>query len=60
VIHKAASLKNQTIIRLLVDQGPDIDAIDKSGNTALMIAASQGHEANLALLIKHEANIEFI
>ena len=53
-----ATLKGYTdIVELLVDNGVDIDASDKSGKTALQYAKRYGHKRIAGLLKTHGADI---
>jgi len=45
------------LIPLLLENGCDINQIDKIGNTALMFAASEGHDKVVLLLIENKADI---
>ena len=46
------------IERRLLTEGADIDARNRRGQTALMIAASEGHGAVVTLLAEHRANLD--
>ena len=53
-----ATLKGYTdIVKLLVDNGVDIDATDKSGKTALQYAEKYGHKKIANLLKTHGADV---
>ncbi len=55
----ATYLGNQGIVRLLLDRGADIEAVDDySGNSSLMWAASKGQVGMVQLLLNRSANIE--
>lgn len=41
----------------LLEQGTDVDARDRYGNTALMLAAHAGHHEVVETLIAHRANL---
>lgn len=41
----------------LLEQGTDVDARDRYGNTALMLAAHAGHREVVETLIAHRANL---
>ncbi|KAK6353489.1 hypothetical protein TWF696_005452 [Orbilia brochopaga] len=56
-LHHAARQGKANIIRLLLEMGADIDTVDPSGNSALAIASSLGHEAAVRVLIEARANI---
>ena len=42
----------------LIKAGADIDALDRYGQTALMIAARDGHAGIVDLLVAHGANLD--
>ncbi len=47
------------VIKMLINKyGADVDAMDKNGNTALMMAAVLGHPKVAGLLIVGNANLE--
>ena len=46
------------IVRLLLDNGADIDYPDQRGWTPLMMGAYRGHEEIVELLIDHGANVD--
>jgi ankyrin repeat protein len=58
-LYKAASVSREAEVRLLLEKGADIMAMDKHGNTALHIAAGGWHEAPevVQLLLKKGADI---
>ena len=46
-------------VRALIDAGADVNAAERSrGQTALMWAVAQGHDAVTGLLVRHGANVE--
>ena len=57
-MHLAARWGHEAVVRLLVEQGADVEARDKDGGTALHRAADNGHEAVVRLLVKQGANVE--
>ena len=44
-------------VRDLLDRGTDVDARDRHGQTALMLAAHAGHREVVEALIAHRANL---
>ena len=47
-----------SVMRLLLQLSADVETANKYGQTALMLAASRGHEAVAQLLLKHGANVK--
>lgn len=47
----------ELLARLLIDKGADINAQDKDGSTALILASDKGHEAVVRLLIDKGAGV---
>ena len=45
------------IVRDLLEQGIDVDARDRHGQTALMLAAHAGHREVVEALVAHRANL---
>lgn len=45
-------------VRTLLAQGADMDARDRHGQTALMLAAHAGHREIAGMLIAHHANLD--
>jgi len=61
VLHTAARTGNPDTVKVLLDAGAEIDAReDWHGQTALMWAVSQQHEALIPLLVERGANINAI
>ena len=50
-IHYAASGPNTELARLLLDRGATVDAVAPNGTTPLMLAAQQGPESTVTLLL---------
>ena len=44
-------------VRDMLDRGTDVDALDRYGQTALMLAAYAGHREVVEVLITHRANL---
>jgi predicted LPLAT superfamily acyltransferase len=44
-------------VRNLLDQGADVHARNRHGQTALMLAAHTGHRQAVAVLVAHRANL---
>jgi hypothetical protein len=55
-LHHAAMLKKYDIIELLINCGADIDAVNATGKTALMLAAIVGDEELIDFLLDYGAN----
>jgi len=56
-IIEATELGNGEYVKNLIEQGADINAVDKNGQTALMRAASAGNDQMVAILITNGADI---
>ena len=54
----ASDTGDPTRLRQLLDEGADVDARDAHGQTALMIAARNGHVAAVRLLVECGANLD--
>lgn len=54
---KAALAGDSDVIARLLAEGSDADALDKYGQTALMLAATHGQEAVVRALLDHGANM---
>jgi uncharacterized protein len=44
------------VVSLLIDRGAALEATDKDGNTALMLAAKEGNKKTVALLLARGAD----
>lgn len=53
----AAELGHTEIVRLLLERGARIEAVDKDGDTALANAAWKGHAETVRLLLQNGANV---
>ncbi|EQC28849.1 hypothetical protein SDRG_13361 [Saprolegnia diclina VS20] len=56
----AAAGGHHTIVELLLERGPDVDATDAMGRTALMYAALSGHPIILDMLLGHFADMDVV
>jgi len=45
-------------VRLALESGADVDARDRYGQTALMLAARNGHLASVRVLLEHGAELD--
>ena len=55
---EAISSGNTERVKILLDAGADINALDRYGQTALMRAAHQGHTEVVRLLAQRGANLD--
>jgi hypothetical protein len=55
--HFVENADDENIVRLLVSHGINVDAINKSGETALMIAAENGNPADVKALLESGADV---
>ncbi|KAH7024698.1 uncharacterized protein B0I36DRAFT_274320, partial [Microdochium trichocladiopsis] len=55
---KAASQGRESIVRLLVEQGADLESRDHNSRTALMWASHNGHMDTVALLVDNGSEID--
>lgn len=56
--HDAAVAGDETSITRLLTAGEDVDAKDRHGQTALMLAATYGHDGVVGILLAHGANTD--
>ena len=56
-LHYAAKLGSHETVQQLIEAGCDVNALDRSRYTPLMIAAAQGHTAAVAALISGQAKV---
>ncbi|XP_075104125.1 uncharacterized protein LOC107778106 isoform X2 [Nicotiana tabacum] len=57
-LHRAASTGNSELCELLIEEGAEIDEVDKAGETPLMTAVVCGNKEVAMLLIRHGANVD--
>ena len=55
-IHVAATLGSEQNVKIFLDAGAQVDALDFHNQTALFLAAAKGHESCCAVLIMNHAN----
>ncbi|KAF7984303.1 hypothetical protein HWV62_15275 [Athelia sp. TMB] len=56
LLHMASSNGHIDVVRLLLEQGVDVDARDMWGSTALQLATSRGHNEIANLILAHEVD----
>lgn len=56
ILHIAAIMNKTNMLKYVLDNGVDINKIDKDGNTALMFGSKYGHLDVVKLLLKAGAN----
>jgi len=54
VLHGAVLRRDETLVRLAIRKGADVDAVDEAGRTAQALAREIGWEAGVKLLTSHE------
>ena len=55
-LHSAATEGHDSIVRLLLDEGADVSATDKDGDTVLFTAALSGMKLTIEPLLKREGD----
>ena len=55
--HFVENADNEDIVRLLVSHGINVDAVNKGGETALMVAAENGNSADVKVLLESGADV---
>ena len=58
-LHFAVNRRNVDAVKLFLEHGCDVDALDYAGYTALQICAESGYCELLELLISHGARVKF-
>jgi ankyrin repeat protein/Cdc6-like AAA superfamily ATPase len=58
-LYRAAAEGQEVVVRLLLENGADVESKDGSGRTPLSWAAENGHEAVVKLLLEKGAELEF-
>lgn len=56
-IFEAVAQNDLVSLNLLLDQGTNVDTVDKDGNTALILAAEAGNPRILSVLMTHGADV---
>jgi len=59
-IFSAVADEREDIVRLLLDRGADVNAVSDMGETALIIASSNGHENIVRLLLDRGADVNAV
>ena len=57
-LYYASTVGLETVVLLLLEQGADVDAKTRFGETALQLAAKNGHAAVARLLLDREAEVD--
>ncbi len=57
-IHHAARNGETEIVRLLIDNGADVNAANKRGHTVLYCAGGHGHRKTVQMLLKNHVDVE--
>lgn len=57
-LYYASAVGLETVVLLLLEQGADVDAKTRFGETALQLAAKNGHAAVARLLLEREAEVD--
>uniref|UniRef100_A0A7N2LB40 Uncharacterized protein n=1 Tax=Quercus lobata TaxID=97700 RepID=A0A7N2LB40_QUELO len=57
-LHRAASTGNSEVCELLIEEGAEVDAVDKAGQTPLMNAVICYDKEVALLLIRHGADVD--
>ena len=57
-LHMSAKKGHDSCVRVMLDSGADVDAVNSTGRTALHLAARNGHVDVMKTLLKQDANID--
>jgi len=57
-LHEAAAADHEEMVQLLLSEGANVEALDPSGYTPLMVAAHEGQIKAVRLLLQHGASKE--
>jgi len=57
-LHISAEKGHDRCVRVMLDSGAEVDAINSTGLTALHLAARNGHIDVITTLLKHDANVD--
>ncbi|WP_353278336.1 ankyrin repeat domain-containing protein [Wolbachia endosymbiont (group B) of Longitarsus flavicornis] len=60
LVHLAASVGCTKVVKALIENGADVNAVDKHKRTPLHLASWSGHKKVVETLIKNEANVNLV
>jgi ankyrin repeat protein len=58
-LHQAAELEDQDILKILLEKGAKVNAVNSQAETPLYIAAIKGHIKAVKILLSNQALVEF-
>lgn len=59
-LHLAVITRQEAVVEDLLRAGADLTLLDRSGNSALHLAAKGGHDEILSILLKHKKAAQLI